>query len=600
MWKIKNTTLAKVAVIIIGCHLSLGTGYAQRRGDCTPLFGEDSVSAARGLAPRRLPTLYTNWDANRIYQQAVILVSFTDCDFSMQNPHEFYDSLFNYPGFNKRQGPGCIADYYREQSGGLFNPQFDVYGPIKVSSKAQPYEKPDENTRHYASDAFAEATQKVIDSLQVDFSPYDWNSDGKVNQVIFVAAGYTGNQSATKCYGYVWPNTSSFSTITTNNNKRISSYTASAEKWSNDTSCGIGTICHEFTHSLGLPDIYPTSSDAPFSTVDEWDLMDGGNFTNYGWCPPNYSALEKYLLGWLTPIDLTESTVINGMQPVSEGGEVYRIKHTDNEYYLLENRQWSGWDSGLPGKGLVIFHVNYDQYAWSGNRVNRKPSAYGYSLMHADNRDFDQWTAYVRTWQTPKQYANSNRMNSNLLSLSPYPYGSLESGVFVNELTDTSVPAAKMFNTNSAGSLFLSKPITDIVQNDDGTVSFKFGPKCAPPTISYVNGQLHFECETEGATFVSNVIPDDFLAAKGQDITLTKQYTVVVYAQAQGFFDSDPVTATIKWGDGNMETENITVVSTEDINGDVNNDGAVDVADISSILTIMAGDAARETTETTE
>jgi hypothetical protein len=50
--------------------------------------------------------------------------------------------------------------------------------------------------------------------------------------------------------------------------------------------------------------------------------MDGGNFTNYGFCPPNYTALEKYLLGWVEFTDLTEATTVTDLKPVAEGGEV--------------------------------------------------------------------------------------------------------------------------------------------------------------------------------------------------------------------------------------------------------------------------------------
>ena len=165
-----------------------------------------------------------------------------------------------------------------------------------------------------------EATNLFIEEHpEIDFSQYDWNGNGRVNQVIFIYAGLTGNITSTACYGHIWPNTSSFPTITTPDGKKISNFTASGELWPYNRSFGIGTICHEFSHSLGLPDIYPTSKNGGYSICDEWDLMDGGNFTNYGWCPPNYTPLEKMLLGWLTPVELTEPTSITDLKSVSEG-----------------------------------------------------------------------------------------------------------------------------------------------------------------------------------------------------------------------------------------------------------------------------------------
>ena len=562
------------------------------KGDCTPISMDDDVSGARGgQHQRRLPSVRTNWDPSRVYRQAVILVSFSDTDFSINNPNAFYNSLFNEKGFNQRQGPGCVADYLRDQSGGLFNVQFDIFGPIKVNKMAQPYANPDSNTRNFGRDVFIEATQKVIDSLQVDFTPYDWGNDGWVDQVVYVYAGLTGNQSTEKCYGHIWPNTSSFSTITTNS-VRISNYTCSAEQWSNGSSCGIGTILHEYTHSLGLPDIYPTSSGAGYSTMDEWDIMDGGNFTNYGWCPPNYTALEKILLGWLTPVELTQPQTITSMKPVADGGEVYRIKHTENEWLLLENREQEGWDIGLPGKGLLIYHVDYNKSSWSGNVVNNDKNKRRCELVHADNMDYDKWYNYLMSWQKPKQYANSDHMNSYILSTSSYPWVT-DSTLFVNDLlTDRSVPSAKMNNLNSRGSTMLSKSITNIVKSgEDGSISFDFmadAPKCAAPTISYENGRIHFESETEGAKFVSKVTSSNNMENESDEVSLVTQYVITVYAVADGYINSDTVTATLKWNNGKMTGENIDIQDSEYKNGDVNKDGTVDVADISAVITIMA------------
>ena len=539
----------------------------------------------------RLPSLYTRWDSTRIYQQAVILVSFADTDFSLENPQEFYDSLFNSPGYNKRQGPGCVADYFREQSGGLFNVKFDVYGPIKVSSKAQPYSNATEDTFNNGRDVFIEATNKVIDSLHVDFTPYDWNDNGSVNQVIYVYAGFCGNQNAEASYGHIWPNTSSFSTITTNG-KRISNYTASAELWANSSSCGIGTILHEFTHSLGLPDIYPTASSSGFSVMDEWDLMDGGNFTNYGWCPPSYTPLEKMLLGWLTPVDLTEPQTIRNMRTLADGGEVYRIVHNDSEWLLLENRQQTGWDMGVPGKGLLIYHVDYNASAWSGNTVNNNKNKRRFELVHADNMDYDTWYDYVFTWAKPKQYAGSYHMNSYFLSTSPYPWATDSTNFVNNALTNNSTPAAVMNDSSLSGKTELSKSITNIVQNADGTINFDFmtdAEKCASPTISYENGRIHFHCETEGASFVSEVTTADASEDGGEEVALGTTYYITVYAKADGYAASDTVTATLTWSNGVMTGENIEVIDTNYRNGDVNHDGTVDVADISNVISIMAG-----------
>jgi hypothetical protein len=203
--------------------------------------------------------------------------------------------------------------------------------------------------------------------------------------------------------------------------------------------------------------------------------MDGGTVTNKGWCPPNYSPLEKMLMGWLTPVELTKDTVITGLKPISEGGEAYIINHTDDEFYLIENRQWKGWDYGLPGQGLLVYHVLYDKYAWGGNSINNIEGKPNYSIVSADNLSFMDWYSLIRSRGLKSQYVNKNdRLNSILLSSAAYPYAT-DSTTFVNDcLTDTSLPSSTMYMNNAEGSRKLSKPITNITQNDDGTVSFEF------------------------------------------------------------------------------------------------------------------------------
>lgn len=459
-----------LALLTLSPLALLAQGDRMLRGGCTPNIETDEAALARGVRPMRLPSINNNWDPNRIYRQLVVLVSYSDTDFSTEDPKQRYNDMFNTPGFHQRSGVGCVAEYFQAQSNGILNLQFDVFGPYKVSTKAQPYTNPTSSVRNYQSEAMKEATRLMLqEQADMDFSPYDWNGNGSVNQVIYIHAGYTGNSSGT--YGYIWPSTSSFSSITTPDNLTISNYTASAELWPNKSSCGIGTIIHEFSHSLGLPDIYPTNSNAGYSVVDEWDMMDGGNYTNYGWCPPNYTPTEKMLMGWLEPIELTEPATITDMKPSAEGGPVYLIRHSSSEWLLLENRQQKGWDFGIPGKGLVIYHVNYDKSVWSGNTVNNSPNKRRFELVHADNLDYDAWDNLI---VNTSSWANSGRLNNKHLSTSPYPW-STDSTVFVNDaLTDSSVPAAKMNYPNLEGSYMLSKPITNIRMDDDGLISFDF------------------------------------------------------------------------------------------------------------------------------
>jgi M6 family metalloprotease-like protein len=456
--------------------------FAQR--EFTPVHGncmsdDVEVGTIGHRAGRlKLPTPKTDWNPEREYRQMVILMEFADSVFRYtDDAHAFYDSLFNERGFNKGFGVGCVADYYRDQSEGRFNLKFDVYGPYKVSKKAQPIENPTGNTQNYGKESFVEATKLMLaENSDIDFSVYDWNGDMFVDQIIYVYASYPGNLGA-KTYGFTWPSTGLYSTISLSNGYKVSNYSSSGELWPTKSliSCGLGTICHEFTHSLGLPDIYPTNNTDDFSVCDEWDLMDGGNYTNYGWCPPNYTPVEKWLMGWLNFTDLDEPTSVVDMKPVADGGEVYRIKHSETEWLLLENRQQRGWDKGMPGSGLVIYHVQYDRSAWSSNTLNNNKNKRRFELVHADNMDYDAWNDYLVA-NNLGTYVNSKRMNSRLLSSSPYPWTiDIDSTTFVNDsLTENSVPAPKMNNVNEQGDSLLRKSITNIRVSEDGLISFDF------------------------------------------------------------------------------------------------------------------------------
>ena len=432
----------------------------------SPLLGELEGASAPSSpvqgAPRvaRLPDIRSQWDSTRIYPVAVILVQFADKKFSVEDPIDRYNRMFNEEGYNEGAGPGCVAEYFRTQSSGLFNPRFDIYGPINVSTNCTA-------NGTYGQTTFRNATLLLADSLHADLTPYDWDGDGRVESIVFIYAGYGGNESANKDKGYIWPNTGSFATLTLDQGQ-VLHYSASAELWSNDTSCGIGTICHEYSHTLGIPDIYPTGS-SEYSVCDEWDLMDGGNFINNGWCPPNYSPHQKMQLNWLTPEVLDEPATIQGLKPIAKGGKAFIIPtEAANEFYLLENRQWNNWDLRIPGHGLLIYHIDYSQNAWDGNNVNSNPDHHRYDIFHADNLNYAQWDSLIE--------GNPHRGGHSLL-LSGTAYPLVCDSAENRQLTDESTPAAMTF----CGSGLLSKPITAIREADDGTISFHFmggDPSC--------------------------------------------------------------------------------------------------------------------------
>lgn len=412
-----------------------------------------------------LPDIKT-FDPQTTYRQPVVLVSCSDVDFSTDDPVGFYNRIFNEPGYNEGRGLGCVADYFRDQSGGCLNLEFDIYGPVKIELSAFT-----EKGINYGYKIQRAAVEKLCETETTDFSIYDWDGNGEVDQVIFIIAGYTGNQMS----GYLWPSTGWFVGPAFPGGIPASVASLSCELWKYDTSCGIGTIIHEFLHCLGLPDIYPMAPAKTYSTVDEWDIMDGGNYTNYGWCPPNLSAMEKMLLGWGSPVELTGETTITDMKSLSDGGDTYIIRNPANpdEFYLLENRQQKGWDYGIPGKGLLIYHVDYDEEAWKNNNLNKSDTYYRYDLFHADGLTYRDWNP-KNTSSDETKWADEGHLHSKYLSTSAYPYTNPETLVVNASLTNESSPAATLFTPNTDGQQLMSKPVTNIQMSGDGTISFDF------------------------------------------------------------------------------------------------------------------------------
>lgn len=412
-----------------------------------------------------LPAPY-NFDPQKTYRQPVVLISFSDMDFTMDDPASYYNRLFNEHGFNEGEGPGCVADYFRDQSGGRVNLQFDIYGPVKIDEIAQIKK----TGMMFGGSAMRKAVRILCETEQTDFSIYDWDDDGQVNQVLFVAAGYTGNQIT----GYIWPNTGIFSAMMPGGVPAYFS-SISSELWRDGSLCGIGTIIHEFFHCLGLPDIYPMSPARAYSTVDGWDLMDGGNYTNKGWCPPNLTAMERMYLGWASPVELTGAITVEGMKSLGDGGNAYIVRSSSNsnEYYLLENRQQVDWDYGCPGSGLLIYHIDFDADDWRNNDVNISDTHYRYDLFHADGKDYRAWDQ-DNNGKDESKWTMDNWLRSSYLSTSSYPYTDPGSLLVNNRLTDDSSPAATLFMPDNEGRCLMGKPITHIRMAADGTISFNF------------------------------------------------------------------------------------------------------------------------------
>ena len=335
----------------------------------------------------------------------VILVEFADTTFSIPNPRASFEQYLNCMtremvdyGAGDDSNISSVRDYFKTMSNGLFEPQFDLYGPVKLSKPLKSYggTKP-HGVGEDIHSLVNEACKLMDDSL--DFSQYDANSDGNVDLVYVIYAGYsesiTGNSN--EC---IWPKSGTTSSEGTYDGKRISRYGLNNELngfpncWSQPPFKrinGIGLFCHEFSHCMGLPDFYPTeeSSKGNNQGMEYWSLMDLGEYLKNGYFPTEYTAWERECFGWTEIEELDPSQTLD-ITTLSKGGKAYRITNeydaTKREYYILENIQKRGFNYEMKGHGLVVTHVNYEPTAFSlsGNRVNNEVGKPRMTVIPAD------------------------------------------------------------------------------------------------------------------------------------------------------------------------------------------------------------------------
>lgn len=319
----------------------------------------------------------------------VLLVEFSDNSFSESDPKDFFYRQLNDSNYTVNGATGSAKYYFKDQSMNRFNPDFDVYGPIKLKKNLAYYGSNNSaGTDMNTADMVVEACRYAHDSLGVDFSKYDYDNDGNVDYVYIRYAGY-GESYGAPSYT-IWPHSSNINDWWRNlslDGKAIGKYACSCElRGTNGVDVdNIGTFCHEFGHILGLPDFYNTSRSGG-SQVGVWSIMDYGCYNNESKTPPAYSAFERYSMGWLNYTDIDTPADDIELPELTENNFAYRLTTgKDNEYFLLENRQQKGWDAALPATGMMITHVDYNSTSWTNNTVNNNPSHLRYKLEPADN-----------------------------------------------------------------------------------------------------------------------------------------------------------------------------------------------------------------------
>ena len=322
------------------------------------------------------------------YRGLVILVEYNDRGFTRDDLNTLFTDMMNkrnYTGYDDNgkhiEYTGSVRDYFYENSEGKFDPEFDVVGPVKIDY-SQTYVNQTSNAT-----TIMKAACRAADPL-VDFSKYDSDGDGKVDMVYFIFAGAGSNVGGNNSK-YLWPHAFSFSQFKLDG-IYLGRYACSTELYGLEKEKmldGIGTICHEFSHVLGLPDLYDTDYDSSGGETNHpgiWSIMSGGSYSNYGRTPTGYTIYEKYASGWVMP-KLIDGEGNHSLKPQNSAHEGYRINSAVNkEFFLIENRQLEGWDRFLPGHGMLVYRVDSTStYAWVNNAVNINPSHQYFELVRA-------------------------------------------------------------------------------------------------------------------------------------------------------------------------------------------------------------------------
>ena len=401
----------------------------------------------------------------------MLLVNFQDKSFKAANNKALYERIANEEGFSEGNFKGSMADYFKAQSRGKFELDFDIVGPLTVSKNAKYYGENDSkgNDKH-PGEMICEAVELAKEQVD-DWTVYDWDGDGYVDQVYVVYAGKgaaDGGASTT-----IWPHAYDLDSsnyygdgdgpVKVGENLYVNSYACGPELEGQTGSIGgIGTMCHEYSHCLGYPDFYDTDYSGG-QGMGSWDLMDQGSYNGDGYQPAGYTSYERWFAGWEEPIELKADDVeVSNMKSLQNGGEFYIIYNDKNanEYYLLENRQLDGWDAELPEAGMLILHCDYDANVWEQNGPNEDPDHQRFTVVPADGK------IQTYKWDGDTYFSEEG---------DPFPQGNKN---FFNKNFKTSgtaaTNAARFFTKTSNGTNWMSGSVESITQNADGTISFKY------------------------------------------------------------------------------------------------------------------------------
>ena len=347
--------------------------------------GDEEMPDDGGLVPMNFGRCESAFPVLGEQKGLVVLVEYEDIEFQYGD-YDYFHRMLNEEGFSDYGSLGSARDWFVENSNGRFLPDFDVYGPVKLPNKRSYYGGND----HYGNDErpheMAIDACRILDE-EVDFSQYDRDGDGMIDNVFIFYAGKGEHDSGIA--NAVWPHSWNVALGIPDekfifDGVQLDHYACTCEYPSGyKRADGIGTFVHEFSHVMGLPDLYVTTYTGGF-TPGEWSVMDQGPYNNDRLTPPNYSSYEKCALGWIDFKPFTEGRI--EIQDLSTSNEAYALPtEKRSEFFFFENRQQHGNDEFLPGHGMLVWHIDYNKGIWALNAVNNTQNHQYVDLIEADN-----------------------------------------------------------------------------------------------------------------------------------------------------------------------------------------------------------------------
>lgn len=450
----------------------------ERQRAINPKRFENAIAARKAKAPARagaanapLADQFTDCPTTGVRRIPVIFVQYTDIKFKSSDPKQTFATYFN-------EGASSGRQYFIDNSNGVYQPQFDLYGPVTLPN----------NRKYYGGNVGGNDQrpgQMVADACtaldgQINFKDYDTNGDGYVDAVILLYAGNGEQYTYQNIPDAIWPHkwelsSSDYGKTLTLDGVKIDNYGCFNELYGTSASStkidGIGVFCHEFSHALGLPDLYYTGyDDVDYYGMGSWSLMCQGCYNNDGYTPVGYTAYDKWFNGWIDEIPEatanTQYTMPVFNTGVAANDQPLRITNPSNanEWFIIENRANTGWNRYDQDDGLLIYRVTYNSTVWGNNTVNNTSTGY-YVPLCADNS------------------ASYDNEGTDL-----WPYNNK------TELSGTTSPALKPYSGAA-----LNRSISDMTRNADGTISF-WVDRAPVPTLAAPQLAAHTAVSSTGFT----------------------------------------------------------------------------------------------------